>query len=366
MQPLRIEVSQTPWWLAFKDWLKGWAVPALVPSIIPFFVKKPTDRGVPPFFQLPNGSNAPAQLPQLPPFASADDAPFGAGGTKMEAVMSNIDGRSGAWLVQQNTSQQTPGEENSANAASGSQSRSVQQLSSSQPARLPSVRELFGLDSNTPLSRFDQALTQSRRLHSAVQDRKGGSIRLDAYALSQGVSQKRQSPLVQSSTDAAATGNDGANPLGLLASLATEIASGDVRPETYRQGPPYADRFDGGNAFAQTSHESPVPGGGVVCSLNSNDENRRYLTSDLSNDVDAPAFPVGGPTEIGSNRLADMSRSASDPQKTASELQNADRASGLQKIRRKRGCIGSLRFRLLIRPAEGSRSREERPCRRPR
>jgi hypothetical protein len=147
-------------------------------------------------------------------------------------MSNNIGGRSGAWLFEQNTSQETPGGENPANAASGPQSRSVQQLSSSQPARLPSVRELLGLDSNTSLSRFNQALTQSRRLPSPVQGRKGGSIRLDAYAFTQ-----RRSPLVQSSPDAATNRND---------------ASGDVRPETYRQSPPYADRFDGGNAFVQT------------------------------------------------------------------------------------------------------------------
>jgi len=128
-------------------------------------------------------------------------------------MSNNIGGRSGAWLFQQNTSQQTPGGDNPANAASGPQSRSVQQLFSSQPARLPGVRELLGLDTNTPHSRFDQALTQSRRLPSPVQGRKGGSIRLDAYAYTQGSSQKRESPLVQRSPDAAATGNDGENPL---------------------------------------------------------------------------------------------------------------------------------------------------------
>lgn len=201
-------------------------------------------------------------------------------------MSNNIGGSGGPWRFPQNTSQKTRGADNPSNTAIGS--GGVRQLSSSQLPRLPSVRDLLGLPSNAPLSHYDQALTQQANQPVAnLQDRKGGSVRLDSYAICQQANEKRRSAVEQGPSDAAADGSDGENPLEFFATVALQTASGDARTGVDRQASADADRLD-----------APHP------------------TSDLPNDSDAVDLGDRDLSEM-SNQFADVTRSVSDEQKAS-------------------------------------------------
>lgn len=214
-------------------------------------------------------------------------------------MSNNIGGSGGPWRFPQNTSQKARGADNSSNTAIGLQSGGVRQLSSSQLPRLPSVRDLLGLPSNAPLSHYDQALTQQANQPVANrQARKGGSVRLDSYAICQQANEKRQSAVEQGPSDAAADGSDGENPLEFFATVALQTALGDARTGVDRQASADADRLD-----------APHP------------------TSDLPNDSDAAELRDRDSSQIVNNQFADVTRSVSDEQKASSHV-DPHRSSG--------------------------------------